>query len=105
MKPYFSFFAVVWLVLSYAVIGRGFEDPNAPEVFEVPAGVTAGEPEDLEKLTFHRAPKPLAEEAVTEDWPRFLGPNDNGTSGETKLLSGFPKEGLAKVWELSKGSG
>jgi outer membrane protein assembly factor BamB len=58
-----------------------------------------------ERLTFHAAPKPLPEGAVTQDWPRFLGPNHDATSGETKLLKTFPKDGPKIVWEVEKGEG
>jgi outer membrane protein assembly factor BamB len=51
------------------------------------------------------APKPLAKEAKTEDWPRFLGPHHNATSGETKLLHEWPDGGPKAVWEFAKGGG
>lgn len=54
---------------------------------------------------FHAAPKPLARDAVVQDWPRFLGPNDNATSSETKLLKTWDKEGPKLVWEFPKGGG
>ena len=57
------------------------------------------------RLTFHEAPRPLAAGAVTEDWPRFLGPRHNATSAETKLLRAWPKDGPRRVWELEKGEG
>ncbi len=52
-------------------------------------------------LTFHSNPKPLAEGAVTEDWPHFLGARFNATSRETKLLKKWPEGGPGKVWELA----
>lgn len=55
------------------------------------------------KVTFHRAPKPLAGTAVSSDWPRFLGPADDATSPETGLLSSFGPGGPALVWEMEKG--
>lgn len=55
------------------------------------------------RLTFHAAPKPLNAKAVTSDWPRFLGPNDDGTTPETHLLAALPETGLKLVWELAKG--
>ncbi|MDG2125755.1 MAG: PQQ-binding-like beta-propeller repeat protein, partial [Verrucomicrobiales bacterium] len=54
-------------------------------------------------LTFHQKPKPLPAGATTEDWPRFLGPDDDATSGETKLLHTWPETGPALLWELAKG--
>lgn len=40
-----------------------------------------------------------------DDWPRFLGPNNDGTSAETKLLHTWPKDGPRKLWEYEKGDG
>ena len=54
-------------------------------------------------LIFHKAPKPLAKNAIVEDWPRFFGPRDNCTSKESPLLKTFPEDGLAKVFELARG--
>ena len=103
----FLFFCCLVPVFSPFITGsaREFEDPNPPRIFEAPEPATAAEPSAFDRLTFHRAPKPLPAGAVTEDWPRFLGPNHDGTSGETRLLAAFPAEGLARVWEIAKGSG
>ncbi len=59
---------------------------------------------EQEGLTFHTAPKPLAVDAVTQDWPSFLGPTHNAISGETKLAD-FPDAGPTLVWEVKRGSG
>jgi outer membrane protein assembly factor BamB len=48
-----------------------------------------------------RKPKPLAKDAVTSDWPSFLGPSHNGVSPETKLSRKFPPPLL---WEFPKGA-
>ena len=56
-----------------------------------------------ERLTFHAKPKPLPEGAVVENWPRFLGPYDDGTSKETKLLKRWGENGPNMVWELERG--
>ena len=37
----------------------------------------------------HAKPKPLAKDAVTHDWPSFLGPSHNGVSTETRLSPRF----------------
>jgi outer membrane protein assembly factor BamB len=39
------------------------------------------------------------------DWPRFLGPNGDGTSPETGILTTWPREGLRQVWECPLGIG
>lgn len=55
-------------------------------------------------------PKPGAAERAKptregSDWPRFLGPNGDGTSPETGILTKWPKDGLRKVWECPIGLG
>ena len=56
-----------------------------------------------ERLTFYNKPNPLPDGAVTEDWPRFLGPHHNGMSKESKLLKTWPEKGPKVVWELERG--
>ena len=56
-------------------------------------------------VRFHAGAKPLANGAVTSDWPRFLGPTHNGISPETKLLKKFPSGGPTLVWEMETGNG
>lgn len=46
-------------------------------------------------------PKPLAKDAVTQDWTSFLGPAHNATSTETRLSRTLPPP---LVWELAKGT-
>ncbi len=41
----------------------------------------------------------------SEDWPRFLGPRGDGTSGETNLISAFPPEGPRLLWQRPVGTG
>ena len=50
----------------------------------------------------HRAPRPLAADAVTHDWPSFLGPTHNAVSTETRLSRALPPP---LVWEMPTGSG
>lgn len=54
-------------------------------------------------MVFHGKPRPLAEGAVTEDWPRFFGLRDDCTTRESPLLKEFPEDGLSKVFELARG--
>ena len=42
---------------------------------------------------------------AADDWPRFLGPNHDGASAETKLQDAWPKDGPRKLWEYAKGDG
>ncbi len=65
----------------------------------------AAEPVEWKGLTFHAAPKPLVPGAVTEDWPRFLGPSDAPVSKETGIAQEFTATGPAKVWQCVKGEG
>lgn len=56
-------------------------------------------------LKSHAAPRPLAADAKTEDWPRFLGPANAPVSGETRILQEFPPAGPTLLWECRRGSG
>ncbi len=47
----------------------------------------------------------FAEPPVVADWPRILGPTDNGTTPESGLLQKFPAQGMRIVWEMPLGSG
>lgn len=80
------------------------EDPAPPVVNEVTGSETPAA-EDFDRVTYFAAPKARAEDAINAEWPRFLGPDGNATSPETKLLAKFPEGGPAKVWEMEKGSG
>ncbi len=39
------------------------------------------------------------------DWPHWMGPNDNGTSPETNLLTTWPKQGPKVLWKVKGGDG
>lgn len=65
----------------------------------------AEEPQVFDRLTFHAAPKPLAANAKTSDWPRMLGPNENCSTPESPLLKTFPEGGPNPVWEVAMGEG
>jgi outer membrane protein assembly factor BamB len=59
----------------------------------------------FDRLTTHAKASPLSADAITSDWPRFNGPDDNAKSPETKLLEKWPKKGPKLLWELAKGEG
>ena len=40
-----------------------------------------------------------------EDWPQFLGPDRNGMSAETGLISSWPEAGLKPAWRAPLGEG
>ena len=69
------------------------------------ANLVFAEPTDFDRRSFHAPPKPLSPEAVTEDWPRFLGPRHDLHSRETKLLKSWPADGPNRVWEVERGNG
>ena len=71
----------------------------------IPLVLAEPEAVSFDRLTYHKAPKALPGGAVTEDWPRFLGPRHDLHSKETKLLKSFPEGGLRKVWEVERGKG
>ncbi len=54
---------------------------------------------------FHRSPRALHQEAVTQSWASFLGPSHNGVSGETHLQKDWSASGPACVWERRVGTG
>ncbi len=96
---------IVWLVTAAAVAAGPFSDPAPPTVSAPAPGAAAPAAKENADVTFHAAPRALAKEAVTQDWPCFLGPTHNGISTETKLLKEFPKGGPKIVWEVAKGQG
>ncbi len=62
----------------------------------------SAQPPDSAAAIVHREPRSLAPEAVTHDWPSFLGPTHNGVSGETHLRRDLPPP---LIWELRTGAG
>lgn len=61
--------------------------------------------DDAQDHKVHAAPRPLSAEAVTEDWPSFLGPRRDGRSRETRLDLEFGPEGPPLLWEVSTPEG
>ena len=80
------------LLAPHGAAGRTL--PGAPPV-------AGGQPGTGQAIV-HRAPRPLAGDAVTHDWTSFLGPTHNGVSTETRLSRTLPPP---LVWEFSTGSG
>ncbi|MCB1121797.1 MAG: PQQ-binding-like beta-propeller repeat protein, partial [Verrucomicrobiae bacterium] len=73
--------------------------------FFLSANLALAAPATFDRLTYHTPPKPLSPDAVTEHWPRFLGPRHDLHSNETHLLKSFPKSGPTIVWEIERGTG
>lgn len=103
MKPLSRWFFLLALAPGIRA-AEPFADPSPPKFAEL-TDAPAPEPQAFDRLTFHAKPKPLSKEARPSDWPRVLGPNDDATSPETRLLQEFPKTGPALVWEVKKGEG
>ncbi len=98
-------FAAILGTIPAALSARDFTDPSPPEVTVVSESIAPKEPDSFDRLTYHTAPRPLSPEALTSNWPRFLGPTDNAKSPESHLLESFPESGIQVVWEMEKGSG
>ncbi len=81
-----------------------FEDPKPPRAVAVEERAAA-EPRKHPGVTFHGPPKALSPDAVSTDWPTFLGERGEPVSTETNLLLDFGANGLKLVWELAKGTG
>ncbi|MEM7623363.1 MAG: PQQ-binding-like beta-propeller repeat protein [Planctomycetota bacterium] len=58
-----------------------------------------------DELTTHSAPCPLAADAVTADWPRFLGPLGTGVITETHLRDDLEANPPTLLWSYETGSG
>ncbi|MDA1163078.1 MAG: PQQ-binding-like beta-propeller repeat protein [Planctomycetota bacterium] len=101
--PAVSASAAFFVAISQAW-GADSTDPNPPKVAILPP-MAAAKAQSYDRVTFHGAPKPLPQGAVTHDWKTFLGPTYNGFSTETKLIRTFPANGPQVVWELETGDG
>ncbi len=62
----------------------------------------SADPEKLKELQ-HVALAP--EKPSTSDWPQWRGPNRDGLSTDTGLLTTWPQGGPPKLWEVSAGPG
>jgi outer membrane protein assembly factor BamB len=47
----------------------------------------------------------LLETVIAADWPQHLGPQRNGISAESGLLTAWPTTGLPEVWRVEGGAG
>ena len=68
-------------------------------------GQDAAPPQANPDVTFVAAPKPLPADAVTSEWPGFLGPTHDMVSPETCLAATLPPDGPPLVWSMAKGMG
>lgn len=95
---------VILIAVTARVFGAEITDPNPPQVVTLTKQAPAKTSKN-ERVTFHQAPRPLPEGAITHDWKTFLGPTHNGVSTETKLIKTFPADGPKVVWEMETGNG
>ena len=85
-------------------------DPAPPEVAPLAPETVAPRERSDPRVTVFAKPSPLADGAVTSDWPTFLGPTHNAVSRETKLLKDFAATSPdaarpTLLWQLVTGSG
>ena len=93
------------LLLACALVTpQRFEDPAPPRVAK-PEPIDAPAPEPYDGLRIVAAPRPLAADAIVEDWPGFLGPRRDGRSRETKLEVRWPDGGPRLCWSMERGEG
>lgn len=98
-------------LFALAAVGAAQEQAPAPFKDPAPPEVRTLEPRSLpdpvapQGHKLHGAPRALAAEAVTEDWPSFLGPRRDSRSRETHLALDWPEAGPTLVWEIERGEG
>ncbi len=86
-------------------------DPAPPAVREPSEAGPKRSPRRHPRVELLARPRPLAEGAVTEDWPCFLGPRHRPVSAETKLRKEFAAAaanappGPRLLWQMAMGEG
>lgn len=83
-------------------------DPAPPRFHPKPEAIAPLSARKHLRSRLFRMARPLAGDALTSDWPHFLGPAHTGISPETRLLERFhqPEQGEPDpllVWALVKG--
>jgi outer membrane protein assembly factor BamB len=91
-------------LLPAVLLCTAFTDPAPPRVQQL-ATVPAAQAKDNPKVTRHASPTKLSPQAVTSDWPGFMGPNHNGSTNESHLAVQWPNSGPPLVWEMPTGAG
>ncbi|MDD4870033.1 MAG: PQQ-like beta-propeller repeat protein [Kiritimatiellae bacterium] len=84
------------------------EDSASPRFCPKPKELRQPAPKKHQRSVFYKKPQKLVQNAVTSDWPCFLGPSHDGISPETRILDHFdqPQPGkpyLLPVWSVEKG--
>lgn len=83
-------------------------DPAPPVLHPVPDSIETPGPQKHPRTMLFKTARALSDNAITADWPNFLGPTHDGVSTETCVLSHFeqpipdrPHPQL--VWSIEKG--
>lgn len=109
---------VVSILLSNSCARSETEGSNAEPPIETAnkkksAGKKTFTPEQIQEL-LKQAEDPFAQspagstpetQRTGEEWAQFLGPRQNGVSGETGLLTSWPEKGPPVLWEMETGTG
>ena len=100
--------ALLWLSADRMEAAPLHKDPAPPRFYPKPeTSRPTSAPKHIRCRQYRRG-RALADDAVTSDWPHFLGPAHTGISPETKLLKRFDQPAPGKpdpdlVWALVKG--
>ena len=82
---------VLWGIFAFFTVGHFLRRDTA-----------AADPEKLKEL--QNAPL-ASDKRAAADWPQWRGPNRDGVSTETGLLTAWPEGGPRKLWEQPSGPG
>ena len=63
------------------------------------------DPKAIPAVPVSKAGSSKATERTGEDWPVFLGPREDGISGETGLIDSIPEAGPPVLWKTRVGTG
>ena len=98
---------VMWWLLFWpcvVALGCGGGDRAALDRAGTAAAATVDDPDDS-AVPYQAVPVPdLRTRKSGDDWPRFLGPHGNSTSGETGILTDWPASGPRIVWQRKLGT-
>lgn len=83
-----------------------FNDPAPPVVTPLPAEYSLPAAAADGAVTIHRSPRPLAPDAIVQDWPNLLGPQQSLVCNEQPLRTSWLEPGAQQaLWEAQTGVG
>ncbi|WP_437229165.1 PQQ-binding-like beta-propeller repeat protein [Planctomicrobium sp. SH661] len=91
------------IVLGLLALGLSIAACQKHVASGVIAEETRGEGQRVEKK--EDAASGLGDSHLGHDWPKFLGPHENGVSEESNLLESWPEQGPELIWEMTVGTG